>query len=145
MSRVYARVLVALAGAAAVFWTWRRNQPVASRWPPGGWEPSTPPESPDVEPAPSEPEPSEPEPSEPAPSEPAPPLHEVVAEPELALDAVVQFANTADTDALEACGLKGAALGKILKERPFESWESMRATRGIGPKTLEYLEKGADV
>ena len=130
MSRVYARVLVALAGAAAVFWTWRRNQPVASRWPPGGWEPSTPPESPDVEPAPSEP---------------APPLHEVVAEPELALDAVVQFANTADTDALEACGLKGAALGKILKERPFESWESMRATRGIGPKTLEYLEKGADV
>ena len=132
MSRVYARALVALAGAAAAYWAWHRNQPVASRWPPGGWEPSTPPESPAEEPVP-----------EPEPEAKAQPVAEVEPEPTADVDPVLVFANTADPAALEACGLKGAALRKVLAERPFASVEAMRATRGIGPKTLNHLESGA--
>ena len=59
-------------------------------------------------------------------------------------DPVLALANGATEAELQAIGVTPSAVRTLLGGRPFADREALAGTRGIGPKTLAALDRGAD-
>ncbi len=101
---------------------------------------------PEAEPEADEPEADEPseeaEPAEPEADEPSdPPAEEVVIKGVVIEDpaAFLKFANSATEEELEAAGIKGKPQSVLIDARPFDTVESVGATKGVGRRTLQSL------
>ena len=116
-------------------------------------EPAPPDASTDAEPAPPADAPeADVQPEAPDAASDAEPEEAAAAEPDAAAepaagattDPAVVAANTLDAEALAALGITARGVKVLLDGRPFADRETLEATRGVGPKTLEALSGPAD-